>query len=659
MAAKEVLEKIEEGLNCSICLETYTEPKQLECNHVYCQKCLVPLVVRDQQGELLTCPTCRQVTPIPDRGVAGLQPAFHINRLLEIKNSLQKLQAPIPSTPEGAVGGIDVAAGLSAGHGETTLVQTCSEHAGRELELYCETCEELICYKCAVKGGKHQSHDYDELDVAFDKYKGKITSLLEPLKKQVTTITKTLARLETQCEEICDQRTTTEDNVHAAVRHLREVLDARETELIDRLNRDTESKLKGLATQRDQVETTLAKVNSHIQTMKESFTAVHIGSMLMAKKNTVKQAKALTAPLPYTLMTNLKPNIQVTFSDDAIKTCENYGKLSVDIAIHPCEEPVSSQFGWQKGINPLYLKPKRRSISSSSLFPSRVHRVQENSPVVEVSDPVLTISGLDGPWGVAVNKKGEVLVTELGAHCVSVFSKNGKKLRSFGTYGSGHGELHHPHGIAMDGEGNILVVDSGNNRIQKFTADGQFSNVASGQRMFYPSDIGFAAKYNELYVVDSNSRQVQILDASHLWFCSLLGKKGRKQSFSRPCGVACASSGKVYITDRDYNSVRIFANKELSLSEFSGYGDAKAAIDAPYYIAVDNHNDMVYVTEWGNNRVSIFTSKGDFVSSFGTEGSGPGEFNFPRGIAVDDSGLVYVCDGENNRVQVFSVEYFS
>ena len=97
--AEKVLEKLEEQLNCSICLDTYTDPKLLQCFHVYCRQCLVPLVDRDQQGQLgLTCPICRQATPIPGRGVAGLQSAFHVNRLLEIRESFQNPAA----TPEGA-----------------------------------------------------------------------------------------------------------------------------------------------------------------------------------------------------------------------------------------------------------------------------------------------------------------------------------------------------------------------------------------------------------------------------------------------------------------------------------------------------------------------------------------------------------------------------
>jgi uncharacterized protein YbaR (Trm112 family) len=137
--AEKVLKELEEPLNCSICLDTYTDPKILQCFHVYCRQCLVPLVDRNQQGQLrLACPHCRQVTPIPDRGVTGLQSAFHINRFLEIKESLQESENP---------------AAISERAAPLEKTNQCLFHKGKKLELYCETCGELICLKCALKGG--------------------------------------------------------------------------------------------------------------------------------------------------------------------------------------------------------------------------------------------------------------------------------------------------------------------------------------------------------------------------------------------------------------------------------------------------------------------------------------------------------------------------
>jgi len=43
-----------------------------------------------------------------------------------------------------------------------------------------------------------------------------------------------------------------------------------------------------------------------------------------------------------------------------------------------------------------------------------------------------------------------------------------------------------------------------------------------------------------------------------------------------------------------------------------------------------------------------------FITSWGTYGSGSGQFRTPQGVAVGGSGDVYIVDGDNLRVQVFS-----
>ena len=62
---------------------------------------------------------------------------------------------------------------------------------------------------------------------------------------------------------------------------------------------------------------------------------------------------------------------------------------------------------------------------------------------------------------------------------------------------------------------------------------------------------------------------------------------------------------------------------------------------------------MVYVCEGHNTRVSVFTSEGVFLTSFGSKGNQPGQFRWPRGVCVDNSGVVYVCDLHKKCVQMF------
>jgi DNA-binding beta-propeller fold protein YncE len=52
--------------------------------------------------------------------------------------------------------------------------------------------------------------------------------------------------------------------------------------------------------------------------------------------------------------------------------------------------------------------------------------------------------------------------------------------------------------------------------------------------------------------------------------------------------------------------------------------------------------------------VHQFSPTGQLKRSWGTPGQGPGEFFLPHGIAVHRDGRVFVCDRENDRIQIFS-----
>ena len=43
------------------------------------------------------------------------------------------------------------------------------------------------------------------------------------------------------------------------------------------------------------------------------------------------------------------------------------------------------------------------------------------------------------------------------------------------------------------------------------------------------------------------------------------------------------------------------------------------------------------------------------MESSSSEGNGPVQFNSPYGIGLDKNRTVYVCDTDNNRIQIFSV----
>lgn len=211
--AEEILQQVEDELNCRICLDRYVDPKLLQCFHVYCRNCLAR--VPSQTAKEVPCPECRQITSLPANGVSGLKSAFYINRLLGIIPENHKKEK-----------------------------HYCSEHGDEELKLYCETCGFLICLKCVTKRGKHHGHDYEILTEALKKYREVIRCSLKLVSKQMANVDQALNQLDAHRSKTVNLRATVEAEIHG---------EYRKTHIASQLHQITESKLKSLASQRQQL----------------------------------------------------------------------------------------------------------------------------------------------------------------------------------------------------------------------------------------------------------------------------------------------------------------------------------------------------------------------------------------------------------------------
>ena len=254
-----------------------------------------------------------------------------------------------------------------------------------------------------------------------------------------------------------------------------------------------------------------------------------------------------------------------------------------------------------KGRHQLHIKVMGEHIRASP-FSVAVKK----SPVEKLGTPILTLGGLIEPIGVAVSQSGEVVVIDWIGECVSVFSASGHKLRSFGTYGSGHGQFKSPHGVAVDGEGNILVADYDNDRTQKFTAEGQLLTTMGTDGCYM---IAFNSSNNLVYISDHKNDCIRILN-SDLTFSSIFGKYGKGDGeFDVPYGIACDSNGNVYVADSKNHRIQVFTSTGKFLRMFGSCGEGRGELNCPAGIALDDE-DTVYVSEQGNNRVSVFTFEG-------------------------------------------------
>jgi DNA-binding beta-propeller fold protein YncE len=118
------------------------------------------------------------------------------------------------------------------------------------------------------------------------------------------------------------------------------------------------------------------------------------------------------------------------------------------------------------------------------------------------------------PSNVAVDKEGNVYVTDTLNNRVEIFDADGKFISLFGKHGDGPGYFARPKGIAIDGDGHIWVVDQYQDRVQVFDREGQLLTYL-GEHGNYPgqfaSAVGIAIdKKNRVFVTDQYPARLQM-----------------------------------------------------------------------------------------------------------------------------------------------------
>ena len=134
-----------------------------------------------------------------------------------------------------------------------------------------------------------------------------------------------------------------------------------------------------------------------------------------------------------------------------------------------------------------------------------------------------------------------------------------------------------------------------------------------------------------------------------------------EDTFKRAHHVEVGPDDSIWTTDNTDHTVRKWTadGKELMVI---GTPDKPSPVQSgePFNQPTDvafGLDGSIYVTDgYGNSRVHHFTPQGKLIRSWGQRGTAPGEFMIPHGVAVDPTGLVYVCDRENSRIQIFTSE---
>ena len=309
------------------------------------------------------------------------------------------------------------------------------------------------------------------------------------------------------------------------------------------------------------------------------------------------------------------------------------------------------------------------------------------------ADGAAAVAQFKSPYGVAVDKDGNVYVADSQNHLIRKVTPSGTVSTLAGTGARGYADnavgtlaqFDLPTGVAVDKAGNVYVAENTNQRIRKVTPGGAVSTLPAPAWAGYADDIdGTKAEfyYPRSVAVDKNG-YVYVADA--LNHCirkvtptgavsTLAGTgidgyaddlDGTKAQFNSPMGVAVDQDGNVYVGDMNNDRIRKVtpggAVSTLAGTGVAGYADgvgAAAKFHQPRGVAVDASGN-VYVMDYTNRRIRKVTPAGVVTTLAGSgawgtaDGTGTAaQFGQnSEGMAVDASGNVYVADGDNHKIR--------
>jgi len=187
----------------------------------------------------------------------------------------------------------------------------------------------------------------------------------------------------------------------------------------------------------------------------------------------------------------------------------------------------------------------------------------------------------DNPSGIAVDKKGNVFVTDWAKDRILKISPNGKVIILAGTGEPGakdgagtSASFYLPEGIAVDASGTLYVADAYNNRIRKISTNAMVTTLVRGKAV---------------------------------------PQQGRSRrdtaALSHPYGITIDQSGNIYVADPGNNKIRKIT-PEGKMTTFAGNGlrgnangpAREASFYNPYGVAADNKGN-IYVADYQNNLI--------------------------------------------------------
>ena len=285
---------ISDNLKCSICLDLFNDPRLLPCLHIYCLRCLQGLV-SDQKSHL-NCPQCRAKHEIPKDGVAtylsdlSILPELEAAKVTTRKEETkicglcttdvvvsyckdcseylcQSCQDVVHKHGKMFTGHVVVsleeAASLTPLNFSHVIKQVsyCSHHSDYKLEIFCKTCDILVCSMCMLET-THKGHSYDFFKNVQDELMQRIKSMTASIKGKSKRFKSCITFVEKYEERMHSQQDKVEADINAACDEYIAKVQSMKEELLKQVESKFTEDNKTIWATKDHLELMLSQVDS-------------------------------------------------------------------------------------------------------------------------------------------------------------------------------------------------------------------------------------------------------------------------------------------------------------------------------------------------------------------------------------------------------------
>ena len=693
-----LLKNLKQQVTCSICLDTYTEPKTISCLHTFCCECLEKHARRNHKQGKFRCPECQAEIDLPEGNRFDRLPnSFFHKSLLSLLAVRQSGDASSitcsqcrKSNPQmyycfdcgrfmcpDCFNAHQLLSATFEGHKVTPVKDFKAEdyeallkrqpfcaqqfHEREITRFFCFHCQVCICQICIVTD--HQNHKVVLLDKAAHEEKGNIMLGAEMIKKKESELCEVIKQFEETISKLESNVSSAKRGVSQAAEEMISEIRKREREAIKSLETTRVSRLERINSAKQEVESLMKQMNQAAE-FAENLVQRSSSTDIMQNKKTLKQKfeelRGVEVPKHH----------QTTFVQFTAASRVEDLKLGF-IEVTPADANRSTLEGlehsFQAGVEAEFtLCPKTSDgkMSKQADLKDQVEFLIEpakdvtNVIVTEKEDGNLQLKftpKAPGAYSIEVKINGDKLPTcpftmQVKERELVVVGELNLKLFPGDT-------LEELHGIAVNKKGEIAATDTNGHCVYVFDKDGNCvrktgSNGAKPGQFQEPRGVSYLND-SEILVADDENHRIQQINIQTGIVVKSFGKFGAgKGEFKHPFDVCLDDEERIVVTEWGNHRIQVMSKEGKSLFTFGDSGPEK--LNGP--TSCIPYKNMFLVSDRDIHCIKAFDRSGNFLYKFGEEGDQDGEFNYPCGMLVDSSNNLLVCDSNNTRVQQFSLD---